>query len=148
MAIAFSRVRSGAAGDLVVCAANGCLTDDDLKRVREQLATPAFVNAGAPVLLDFTEVRDIACTGDVVRELGRTARAGARVRLAIVATRPAVFGMARMFQTLAQEHLTDLEVCRDVDEALAWLGAAARTRLASAESSEGAGRAFARTRDD
>ncbi|PCJ62196.1 MAG: hypothetical protein COA73_06790 [Candidatus Hydrogenedentota bacterium] len=43
-------------------------------------------------------------------------------KLAFVATHDVVFGMARMYQSLTIDNLVELQVHRDIDPALQWLG--------------------------
>ena len=48
----------------------------------------------------------------------------AEYRLAIVAAEAVVFGMARMYQTRAQDVVPNVRVFRTMEEAGAWLGLA------------------------
>jgi hypothetical protein len=76
------------------------------------------------VLLDLRSVESLPHRGQleaVTVELGRV-RAKVRFGLcAVVAERPALFGMLRMFEVLAQDYFTALRVFRDFAEAEAWL---------------------------
>ena len=48
-------------------------------------------------------------------------------KLAIVAGDDAVFGMARMYQTLTEANLPHVAVFRDLDAAARWLGVGAES---------------------
>lgn len=43
-------------------------------------------------------------------------------RMAILVTTDVAFGLARMYQTLSSEMKTEVQIFRDRDQALAWLG--------------------------
>jgi hypothetical protein len=76
------------------------------------------------VLLDLRSVESLPHRGEleaVTVELGHL-RAKVRFGLcAVVADRPALFGMLRVFEVLAQDYFTALRVFRDFAEAEAWL---------------------------
>jgi len=76
------------------------------------------------VLLDLRYVETLPERGQleaVTVELGRL-RAKVRFGLcAVVAERPALFGMLRVFEVLAQDYFTALRVFREFSEAEGWL---------------------------
>ena len=76
------------------------------------------------VLLDLRETTSLPTTAQlqaVATEIGRVRR---RVRFrdcAVITSQEAWFGMARMFEVLAEEHFAETRVFRDLDEGTRWL---------------------------
>jgi hypothetical protein len=115
-------------------------TVDDASLVqayRDLIAQPGF-DPLAHDLADLRGVERIEVTPVGLRDLGTLMagdpaqpRSDAVAGLAIVATTPVAFGLARMFELLTQGHLPkDTRVFRDFDEAMRWLRA--RPRLGGA----------------
>jgi hypothetical protein len=105
-----------------------------LETMRAMLSDPAF-RPGIPLLCDFSAVS----SPPTMRELRRivdfieqhSARIG-RQKLAIVAAKPSMFGVARQFQALSEIGLLYVQVFSSRDSALAWLlSEQARTSAAS-----------------
>ncbi len=78
---------------------------------------------GTPEVIDLREVTEIAVEPRHVRRLAdQESSAENRIsRMAIVVDGPLAFGLSRMFQTLADEVSYEIEVFRDMSDALAWL---------------------------
>jgi hypothetical protein len=76
------------------------------------------------VLLDLRYVETLPERGQLEVVTVELARLRAKVRFglcAVVAERPALFGMLRVFEVLAQDYFTALRVFREFSEAEAWL---------------------------
>lgn len=108
---------------LVVTTASGDVTDDEVFACCSHLKERADFNPAFNQLLDFTRAERWEAK---VRDLQRVAAQplfSSDSRRAIVATNPAIFGLARMFEAYRSlsnvgEHVM---VFREMREALAWL---------------------------
>jgi hypothetical protein len=105
---------------LICITVQGPLRDEDLRQLSKQVrAEPAFGD-GLPVLYDCTGATEILVTGDMIFNLGTAAR-GDHNLVAFVASTPAAFGLARMYQIVADENGSRVRVFATAHEALAWL---------------------------
>jgi hypothetical protein len=96
-------------------------------------ADPA-VRPGMKQLTDWRAVTQVDVSAETMRATAETVRAFVErqhhqpnftnYRLAIVVAQTVVYGMARMYQILSEEHDPHIGVFRDIDEARAWLGLA------------------------
>jgi hypothetical protein len=103
-----------------------------LAHVRALIADPRF-GRNFHQLLDMRDVTNLQFTASSVREMVRLNPFGAGARRAVVVTNDIVFGMARMYQILADESPDELQIFRKMDDALQWLGIAdAKAALLSA----------------
>jgi hypothetical protein len=110
---------------LVLTTATGALTDADILGLKARLAAdPRW----SPGMREQTDVRGIdrleVTTEGVKRMVSWDAAAGPALRsyrLAIVAPRDEVYGMARMYQMLADSSVPNVGVFRDLAEAEQWL---------------------------
>lgn len=103
-----------------------------LAHVRALIADPLFAG-NFHQLLDLRDVTNVQFTASTVRELVRLNPFGAGARRAVVVTNDVVFGMARMYQILADESPDELQIFRKMDDALQWLWIAdAKAELLSA----------------
>ena len=95
-------------------------------------ADPAM-RPGMKQLTDWRAVTQIDVTAETLRATAETVRAFVErqrhhqpnftiSQLAIVGAQPVIYGMARMYQILSEEHDPHIAVFRDIDEARAWLG--------------------------
>ncbi len=76
-------------------------------------------------LYDFREIDTVTVSAGVVRDLAREVADRPNERkIALVAERAVVYGMSRMFQTLAEDKLPNLRVFRELEPALEYLGRA------------------------
>ena len=77
-------------------------------------------------LLDLRSLERLDVTTEGIRQVAAHdadhMRSGLTHRLALVASEDAAFGMARMYQIQAEDHLLGLGVFRNPDDALIWLG--------------------------
>lgn len=111
---------------LVRTHAVGVLTDEDLLGHKRKLAADPQFTAGMRELSDVREVTDLQITAEGVRSMVNTDASQASkledYRLAIVAGQEVVFGMARMYEILVEQHVPNVSVFRDYREAARWLG--------------------------
>ena len=121
------------ARSLVLSRGWGVVTDREiLAHVRALIADPRFAR-NFHQLLDLRDVTNVQFTASTVREMVRLNPFGAGARRAVVVTNDIVFGMARMYQILADESPDELQIFRKMDDALQWLGIAdAKAALLSA----------------
>ncbi|RPH78816.1 MAG: hypothetical protein EHM80_09390 [Nitrospiraceae bacterium] len=103
-----------------------------LAHVRALIADPRFArNFHQPI--DLRDVTNVQFTAASIREAVRLNPFGAGARRAVVVTNDVVFGMARMYQILADESPDEVQIFRKMDYGLQWLGIAdAKAELLSA----------------
>jgi hypothetical protein len=107
---------------LVLSRGWGVLTDRELlAHVRTLTADPRFAQNFCQ-LGDLRDVTDVQITAATIREMVRLNPFWAGARRALVVTSDVVFGMARMYQILRDESPDELEIFREMDGALQWLG--------------------------
>jgi len=111
------------AGMLVVVGEGVISHSDRLEAIRAWLRDPGF-RPGLNTLCDFSaatttptmkELREIA---SIIEQYGA---AIGKKKLAVIATRPVTFGVARQFQTLVDSGPLDVGVFTDRRAALGWL---------------------------
>ena len=112
--------------NVVRTTASGILTDEDvLSHKRALLNDPAFT-VDLCELSDVRAVTDLRVTPAGVRAMVSLDAAQAvklhAYRLAIVTEQEAVFGMARMYQTLTERNVSHVGVFKSYHEAATWLG--------------------------
>ena len=110
---------------VVLTTATGALTDDELLAHKKKLARDPAFTPGMAELADMRGVERIDVTAEGVRTLiaqDQAAGVQGSLRLAIVASQDELFGMARMYQMLGEDGFVRVHVCRDADDARAWLG--------------------------
>ena len=98
---------------------DGRVTGAELLRAPVQ--RKAAVSGVYDMVVDLSTVQAIDITPSEMEELVRTPMDSSR--LAIVAPRPALFGLGRMFQISAEVlgHEREIEVFRNLEEAILWL---------------------------
>ena len=118
--------RIDAARNLVHTIADGTLTDEDVIGHKLRLAADPAFTPGMLELSDVRAVTQLAVTTAGVRRMVNVDEASGKTpgRLAIVADQSAVFGMARMYQTLGEHGPMRVGVFRTNEEAEKWLEAA------------------------
>jgi len=83
------------------------------------------------VLLDLSEMTSLRTSGQLSAVTTEIARVRPRVRFdgcAIIASRDALFGMARMFEVFAETYFVATRVFRTADEGATWLEMAPAVR--------------------
>jgi hypothetical protein len=128
MASAYTILRARA---LVITRGWGILTDRDaLAHARALVADPYF----APSFRQLADLRDVVrmdMTTPGIRQLVHANPFGAGARRAVVAHDDVVYGMARMYQQVRGETPDAVELFRELDQAIQWLGLdAAKSELA------------------
>jgi hypothetical protein len=101
----------------------GEVTDEMMVECSRQIReTPEF-QTGMPVLIDLTGATSVKITTDQVVEVAKTAQKDVN-RIAIVAPDATAYGMARMYEIIADltEHEDRVAVYHDEASALIWLG--------------------------
>jgi hypothetical protein len=91
-----------------------------LAHVRALIADPRFAR-NFHQLIDARDAKSVHFTASTIRELVRLNPFGAGARRAMVVTNDVVFGMARMYQIMADESPDELQIFRHMDDALQWL---------------------------
>jgi hypothetical protein len=104
-----------------------------LAHARALTADPRFAR-NFHQLADLREVTDARVTESTNKQLlVKLNPFGAGARRAMVVTCDVAYGMARMYQILREGSLDELEIFRELDDALQWLGIAeAKAELLSA----------------
>jgi hypothetical protein len=103
----------------------GNVTDQHLQaHARALQADPRFESSFAQ-LTDFRDVSGIEVTTDGIRVMTRLNPFGRGARRAILAPGITAFGLARMYELMKLEDDDQIQVVREVSDALRWLGARA-----------------------
>lgn len=110
------------AHSLVLSRAWGALTDQELLSHLTTFANDPRFRPTFHQLADLREVTNLAVTSSGIRYQVRESPFAAGSQRALVVSSDVAFGMARMFQILHDESAGDVEVFRNLDDALAWLG--------------------------
>ena len=96
-----------------------------LKAYKELVARPDF-NKTYNDFVDLTHVDEFQVTSKGISDLAAFLKPYigelATTKLAIVATKPYIYGMARMYQSVRDDAPRKIKVFRDADEAFFWLG--------------------------
>jgi hypothetical protein len=102
----------------------GVLTDRELlAHVRALTVDPHFA-PNFHQLADLRDVTDVQITSATIKEMVRLNPFWAGARRALVITNDVLFGMARMYQILKDESPDELQIFRNMEDALQWLGLA------------------------
>ena len=121
-------VRVDTAAGVRYTAMSGDITGEQIVETFRPAIEARAPETGMNGLVDMRDVRTLDVSSGAVWELTRMLRAaeppGIRRRVAIVASSDFVFGMARMFESLASSGgaATEYQVFRDIAEARGWLG--------------------------
>jgi hypothetical protein len=112
------------AQNLLTVVAKGAMSQAErLDVIRTFLSDPAY-RPGLNTLCDFSAASSmptLAELREVMALLVRNAAAIGRIKVAVVAATPAIFGVARQFQALADATAMRVQVFGDKGAALAWL---------------------------
>ncbi|HUT63528.1 MAG TPA: hypothetical protein VMZ04_06180 [Anaerolineae bacterium] len=110
--------------ELTIYRCSGCMTEEELTHILQSLYTGTFT---LNILWDYSEASLEGISSEFVRQIhGRVQKLGsARLggKSAIVATKELEYGLARMFQIMADENGFPLRIklFRSIDEAHQWL---------------------------
>jgi len=122
---------------LVRIECSGVVTLEDLLGAVEPMLGDASFEPGMGQLIDLRTAEDTSLTRSELQHLVETLRTEPRLEgsaVAIVATRPVLFGVARMYEALVEQVPSPppIRVFGDPAEALAWLRRPASRPAASA----------------
>ena len=106
---------------LVIAKASGVLVDQDVQAGRQDLLDHPDFERDFGQLFDAREVDEIQFSVEVMGRMAQTSILSRESRRAFVATTPYQYRMACLFVTLAQPYQPNVQVFRDIDEALVWL---------------------------
>lgn len=106
---------------LVIAKAWGVLVDSDVQAGRQELLDDPEFERDFGQLFDAREVEEVRFSVEVMGRMAQTSILARESRRAFVATTPYQYRMASLFVTLAKPYQPNVQVFRDVDEALAWL---------------------------
>jgi hypothetical protein len=102
---------------------SGTVDDEELVGHARALSSDPEVQLASVSLIDFRDVEEIDTSPDGVRRVVLIFREiGYAPKSALVADRDATFGMARMYELMRGDAVSDVQVFREVDEAKKWLG--------------------------
>ena len=97
----------------------GTVTDKDLIGAQRQMFSDPAFEGHYSRLIDASNVTRLVAKDNTVRAVAKAAIARGVRKVALVAHSDFVYGMMRMYEGYSGE--AECYVCRDVDEALAWL---------------------------
>ncbi|PYN87176.1 MAG: hypothetical protein DMD87_14890 [Candidatus Rokuibacteriota bacterium] len=110
--------------EMVLIVGVGFITQSErIAAIQTWLRDPGF-RPGPRTLCDFSEVTSTPTMKElreIVSIVDEHAAAIGKKKLAVIASRPVTFGVARQFQTLADFGPLDVEVFKDRRAALGWL---------------------------
>jgi hypothetical protein len=110
-------------GMLFIVAEGETTQAERLEAMQAWMRDPEF-RPGLQTLADFSEssnVPTLAELEEIVAYIRQYASAIGQIRIAIVAARPVIFGVARQFGALAPGAYLTVQVFKDRESALAWL---------------------------
>ncbi|HTI63686.1 MAG TPA: hypothetical protein VL524_09240 [Gemmatimonadaceae bacterium] len=106
---------------LLIVKASGVLVDQDVHAGRQELLDDPHFDRDFGELFDARDVEEVQFSAEVMGRMAQTSILARESRRAFVATTPYQYRMASLFVTLAQPYQPNVQVFRDIDEALAWL---------------------------
>jgi len=108
---------------LVLITYSGEIDDTELIRPFTSLTAHPDFDPSFSEIVDFSQARDASVSTEAIRNLAlSTSLYHTSARHAVVAPQPHVYGLVRMYQTLAEATRPNLIVVRSVDEAYVRLG--------------------------
>jgi len=99
----------------------GVVTDDDLLGHRQQLESDPDFDPAFAQLIDCRGVTEVALDSRTIRSIATPSVYAPGAKRAIVATRDAVYGLARMYERIRGGESDEVRVFRDIEEARRWL---------------------------
>jgi hypothetical protein len=104
----------------------GIITDEELLHYAKTATTDLEIPSSYHELIDLREVEVPEASTDALRRVAATFRDAERspegVKIALVASSDAAFGMARMYQAFRTGSEASFHVFREMSEAREWLG--------------------------
>lgn len=106
---------------LIISIGDGVLTFDEVKDHQDQLLSNPDFDATFNQLVDLRSVTRLDVSVEEARQIARRSIVSPTSRRALVASKPAIFGMARLMEAY-HDQLAKVHVFDDSDSALQWLG--------------------------
>jgi hypothetical protein len=120
------RYRIDSENNMIYTKATGNLTDKDILELKENLYNDPDYRAGMSEISDLTEVTQFNITSEGVKKMVEVDAVNAEKiknhKLAIVANKSVIFGMARMYEMRSARNSSSIAVFSSRKEAEAWLG--------------------------
>jgi len=109
---------------LVISTGSGCVTWSEIKERQDQTKADPNFDPGFSQLVDLRAVTRFGMNGDQARMLARRMIFSFTTKRAFIATSPAIFGMARMWETFTElsQRPSQIRVFYNLSSALRWLG--------------------------
>ena len=108
---------------LVISTAEGRVSFDEIKAQVDRLLDDSAFDPTFNQLIDCSEITNLDLSVDEAKMIGRLQVFSQTSRHAFVATKPAVFGMARLIQAYHEQYSNaEARVFDERDSALKWLG--------------------------
>ena len=107
---------------LIMTVAEGRVTFDEAKAHQERLLKDPNFDRDFNELIDVTNASGLDLSSEQLRSLSLSIPFVTKARRAIVASRPAEFGVGRMYQAHYEKQHKEVSVFYDRDQALKWLG--------------------------
>lgn len=105
----------------VISTATGLLTSSELFQHQVRLRADSHFRRDLNQLCLLVGLDGLDVSSDAIRTLVTNSPFGAGARRALVVDSALAFGLARMFQSYADESPEEIEIFRDVDSANRWL---------------------------
>ena len=109
----------------------GEVTDTELMDLIARLRQEAAFVSGYPILCDCLALTTVSISASRIELLARAARLRTNF-VAVIASRPVAFGLARMYQIFSDPEYERIHVFAEAEEALAWLETSTRGLALSA----------------
>ena len=109
----------------LVVAFEGVLTDDDFIKCFTEIVSLSIAEPNTSLLVDLSGIERISVQSGTVRraaDLFKPLSSNVTRRVAIIAPREEMFGMARMYQLMRPPSQSELNVFRTAAGAKEWLG--------------------------
>ncbi len=111
---------------VVLTTATGRLTDEDILEDKRQLTSDPDFSPGLVELSDIRAVTELAVTPEgiakmVMQDAEDADKLGAH-KLAIVVSKEVAFGLARMYESMTEQNMPNVQIFREMSEAREWLG--------------------------
>jgi hypothetical protein len=100
----------------------GRVYDADVANLRDRLNHEDAFVTGWPILCDCSAIAGVSISSSLIESLAKISRTRHNL-VAIIASRAAAFGLARMYQILSDPEYERIQVFAKTSEAKAWLNA-------------------------
>jgi len=110
------------AREIVFSRATGQVTEAELFAHQDALRSDPRFRPHFRQLYDCSEATEAEVSAEVMRRLAKETPFAPVARRALVSPHSMGYGLMRMFQVLADPHLHNIQVFREMEEARLWLG--------------------------